>query len=266
MNLLIVNDEELTAELIKEMVDWTACGIDRVFLAYNAEDARKIIAERKADVILCDIEMPREDGISLIRWVKEQQLKAECIFLTCHANFEYAKEAVSLGCSNYVLMPARAEEIRQTVTKAVERICERQKNEQLAQYGAQWMKRKRQEVIEKQGDKKSRAEIVGECVDYIAKNLKKPELSANVLAEACHLNAIYLNRIFKKEKNLSIGQYIIQERMNLAARLLEDAEVTPTSAAAAVGYFNYPYFSTYFKKYFGCSPQKYQEERLKEKV
>ena len=91
MNLLIVNDEILTAETMKEDLIWEDYEIVQVFTAYDAEQAKQIILEKKVDIILCDIEMPGENGIELLRWVRQKNLEIECIFLTSHADFFYAQ-------------------------------------------------------------------------------------------------------------------------------------------------------------------------------
>ena len=74
------------------------------------------------DILLCDIEMPGENGLGLLRWVREQEKEIECIFLTCHAKFAYAQEAISLGCQDYILIPARYEDIGEKIRKVVDRI------------------------------------------------------------------------------------------------------------------------------------------------
>ena len=89
MNLLIVNDEQLTAETMKKDMDWASYGISEVYTAYDTEAARACIAEHPVDILLCDIEMPGENGLGLLRWVREQEKEIECIFLTCHAKFAY---------------------------------------------------------------------------------------------------------------------------------------------------------------------------------
>lgn len=122
MNLLIVNDEQLTAETMKKDMDWASYGISEVYTAYDTEAARACIAEHPVDILLCDIEMPGENGLGLLRWVREQEKEIECIFLTCHAKFAYAQEAISLGCQDYILIPARYEDIGEKIRKVVDRI------------------------------------------------------------------------------------------------------------------------------------------------
>lgn len=261
MTVLIINDEVWTADMIKEETDWEECGIDEVLTAYDARSAREYIRTGEVDIMLCDIEMPQENGIELLRWVREMEYDTECIFLTCHANFSYAQEAVKLNCLDYVLMPARAQEIQRVIKKVAEAIVKKRNNRRLEQYGARWVESQREKAYEVQGSKKSNADIVRSCESYIHANLENSGLSVNQIAEFCHLNPVYLNRIFRKEKNISIGQYLIRERMLLAAELLADGSLTAHTVAEKSGYMNYSYFSTAFKKFYGCSPQQYVKKQ-----
>ena len=128
MTILIINDEKWAAERIGEEVHWDSCGIDQVFTAYDAASAREQIQEGNIQILLCDIEMPGENGIQLMHWVREHAYEIECIFLTCHANFSYAQEAVKLNCLDYILMPARTEEIETVLTKVASNICQKIRN------------------------------------------------------------------------------------------------------------------------------------------
>ena len=114
MTLLIVNDEELTADTMRDTIDWKQYGIDDVFVAYQAEEARKILLAEQIDILLCDIEMPGENGLSLLKWVRTTEMPVECLFLTCHASFDYAKQAIGLNCKEYILLPAKYEDIGRT--------------------------------------------------------------------------------------------------------------------------------------------------------
>jgi len=261
MNLLIVNDEILTADTMKMDMDWEAYGISKVFVAYNANDAKICITENHIDILLCDIEMPEEDGISLTRWVKENKREIEVIFLTCHANFEYAKEAIELGCRNYILIPAKYAAIGSEIYKVAKGIKKQREEEKYQEYGRQVVKEKKSALAEKFGEKKTPEELVAETVLCIAQNLGNEELSVNYIADQLYLSPIYLNRIFKNEKEISIGKYIIRERMKMAASLLTDGGLSASIVAEQVGYSSYPSFNTMFKRYYGCTPAQYQEER-----
>ena len=261
MTVLIINDEAWTAEMIREDVDWISCGVEEVRTAYDASQAREEIIKGDIDILLCDIEMPGESGIALMRKIREEGYGMACVFLTCHADFAYAQEAIRLDCQDYVLMPARPEEIQRVVSKVVRKVREKEQSGQLEQYGARWIEGQRNQAREDGPGKKSPRDIVSECEGYSQRSLSDPELSVQMVAAYVHLNPVYLNRIFRKERGSSIAQFIIQERMKLAARLLEDTQISAAAVAERTGYREYSYFSTSFKKYYGCSPQHYIQRR-----
>lgn len=261
MKLLILNDEVITAETMKDEIEWEQYGIDQVWLSFNVEQAKKVLTEESVDIALCDIEMPGENGISLLKWMKETNKDTDCIFLTCHASFAYAQDAIRYGCQDYILMPAKYEDIGKSIHKVVLRRLEARKTERLSEYGKQWLYDKSEEAIEEQGARLTSKEVIEKSIYYIRDQIKSQRLSVDDVANYCHLNAIYLNRIFKKEKGISISQFIIKEKMELAARLLDTPGMAAQNVADKVGYPNYPHFSTMFKKYYGCSPAQYQKQK-----
>lgn len=145
--------------------------------------------------------------------------------------------------------------------KVVTRRKERLENSRLLEYGRSWLNEKNQETTQASDVPKNHKEIVEECISYILSNLDNPELSVNELATRFFLNPIYLNRIFKREKKVAISQFIISEKMALAAQLLKDSSNSVVAIAEKVGYPNYSYFSTIFKKYYGCTPTQYRAEQ-----
>ena len=104
-----------------------------------------------------------------------------------------------------------------------------------------------------------------EVCRYILKELKNSELNVERIAEEFHFHPAYLNRLFKKEKGVSVGQFLINERMKLAGAILETGQYNANETAEKVGYSHYTNFYNMFKKYYGMSPAKYQEDFLKTK-
>jgi two-component system, response regulator YesN len=135
MVVLIVDDQTNVVSGIISGINWEKIHISRVLKAYNAHEAKTILESQVVDIILCDIEMPAESGLSLFRWVKMKELNVECIFLTAHADFMYAKEAVQLGGFDYILQPARYEDIEQAIVRLEEKIINKKKQEEYSSYG-----------------------------------------------------------------------------------------------------------------------------------
>ncbi len=260
MNLLMVNDEVMTVETMKTDILWEQYGINKVFTAYDADSAKTCLRQNVVDLLLCDIEMPGENGIAILRWLRKEKMDVECIFLTCHASFRYAQEALQLGCQDYILMPAKYEEIGAAVQKAVDRIKVRREVARYEDYGKQAIHEKLELTEEKPSSEKG-AEIAERIVDLIVAGLSDEKLSVNEIAEKLYVHPVYLNRVFKKEKGISVSQYIIQERMRFAADLLRTKHRKATDVAELVGYRNYSNFSAMFTKYYGCPPSRYSEEK-----
>lgn len=130
MTLLIVDDLQVVVSGIYFGIDWNALGIHHVYTATSAFEAKHIFMQYSVDLMLCDIDMPNEDGLSLFQWVKSNGYHTECIFLTSHDNFIYVKKAFHLGGFDYILQPARYEEITNTIAKAITHMhAQEQKNE-----------------------------------------------------------------------------------------------------------------------------------------
>lgn len=126
--LLIVDDEKFAVEGTSQCNDWQNLGIYTIHTANHADEARIILLEHRIDILICDIEMPDEDGLSLVRWVKEYSPHTEVVFLTCHSDFTYAKQAINLGSCDYLLKPVDSEELAQAVSRMLQVIQEKEEN------------------------------------------------------------------------------------------------------------------------------------------
>lgn len=254
MKLLIVNDEKMTADMMKESIQWESYGISRVYTAYDVSEAKECIQENNPEILLCDIEMPGENGIDLLRWVRDENKEIECIFLTCHAIFDYAQEAIKLGCQDYILIPAKYETVANAVHKVVKRIQQKEREKGYKIIGEKVVKEKVEAAAENFGEKRTPEEIVSEVEKYIGENIGNEELSLVDVSEKMYLHPAYLNRIFKKQKGTSIGKYIINVRMEFALVLLREGKLSANTIAEQVGYKSYSNFCLAFKKMYGCSP------------
>lgn len=129
MRLLIVDDEQFAVEGLLYCCDWKAYGIEEVLTANRADKARALLNDHRIELLICDIEMPDEDGLSLVGWVREHSPWTESIFLTCHSEFSYAKKAVNLGSFDYLLKPVDTDELLSAVSGMMAAIREKEEYE-----------------------------------------------------------------------------------------------------------------------------------------
>ena len=135
MNILLVDDQQSVVDGLIKNLNFNKIGIEKVFSAASARQARKIMETRQIDILLCDIEMPEENGLSLNQWVVENYPSTVRILLTSHAEFSYAQQSIKLGCFDYIIQPAPYDEIEESLKKAVLKIQRESSINTLYDYG-----------------------------------------------------------------------------------------------------------------------------------
>ncbi|SFS54371.1 response regulator [Paenibacillus sp. BC26] len=137
--LLIVDDEPIAVEGLKSGVDWSTIGISRVLVAYSVDQAIEVFGQETIDILLCDIEMPKSTGIQLLEWVRKHHPATETIFLTCHADFQYARQAIHLGSLDYLLKPIPYKDLEAVIVKAIRKLDEKRRQSEFSQFGKFWL-------------------------------------------------------------------------------------------------------------------------------
>ncbi len=103
---------------------------------------------------------------------------------------------------------------------------------------------------------KSHDKTVIKAVKYIREQISS-KISIDDICRNIGTNQSTLNFKFRREFGISVGQYITNERLNIAKRLLVSTTYSITEIASRCGFENVYYFSNTFKKHVGCSPKKY---------
>lgn len=142
MNILIIDDQKNVVDGLQHGVHWDQLPIEKIQVAYNSTDALQIIKDENIDLMLCDIEMPGGNGLYLFREAKKIRPSIECIFLTAHANFDFAHEALKLGSFDYILQPAPYKVIEEAILKNCSKISIDQNTKQLSIYGKEMLNNK----------------------------------------------------------------------------------------------------------------------------
>jgi two-component system response regulator YesN len=118
--LLLVDDERLVVDTLAKTIPWSSIQIEYVHKAYSAEQALQLMNTYSIDIVITDIRMPKVTGLELIERIRELNKRTKCIVYSGFSDFEYARQAMSSQVVEYLLKPARDEEI----IAAVERMCE----------------------------------------------------------------------------------------------------------------------------------------------
>ncbi|HNU08435.1 MAG TPA: sigma-54 dependent transcriptional regulator, partial [Pyrinomonadaceae bacterium] len=117
--LLVVDDESNLRLVVQKELSRQGHDVDT---APDGESAWDALEQEDFDVLLCDINMPRLDGIGLLRRLREKsQNPPEVIMLTGQATVESAIEAMKLGAYDYLTKPYRITELSALVQQAAEK-------------------------------------------------------------------------------------------------------------------------------------------------
>ncbi|WP_241781889.1 response regulator [Paenibacillus sp. DMB5] len=129
IRLLIVEDENRTRELLRNYIPWEELGIGEVRAARNGLAALELTAEWTPDIIICDVRMPKLNGIDFSKRYRERNPRCKIIFLSGFSDKEYLKSAIFLKALTYLEKPIILEEVQAAVEAAVQ-LCTEENRKQ----------------------------------------------------------------------------------------------------------------------------------------
>jgi len=113
IRLLLADDHRMLREgLRRSMVDQ---GFDVVGEADNGEEAVRLVAELKPDVVLMDVSMPELDGVEATRIICASDAPTRVIMLPMHADTEVLADAIRAGASGYLVKDCSTDEVADAV-------------------------------------------------------------------------------------------------------------------------------------------------------
>lgn len=262
MNVILVDDEAVAVKALQRRVDWKKFGVEDVYIANSMHQAQELFSSKEIQAMLCDIEMPQGSGLELFEWVKSHYPDVECVFVTCHADYDYMRKAMQLGSVDYILKPIEYEELDRILETMTQRLRKRTESGAREREDRPIPARVLERLASEDRDRPGES-AVATVTDYIHRHLHE-QIYISELAEQVYLNEQYLARLFKKTLGLSILEYITQERLRLAKELLRSTDRPINRVADSVGYDNYSYFTRLFKRETGMTPQEYRQRSGKE--
>lgn len=125
-SILLVEDEELELETLREYIDWQGLECAPVYSARTGRRAMEIILEHKPDIVITDIQMPGMTGLELAEKIKELGGHQKIVFLTGFDRYDYVKKAMDVEATDYILKPFTEESIGKVICRVKEKIRKEQ--------------------------------------------------------------------------------------------------------------------------------------------
>ena len=117
-DILIIDDEKAIRKTLSEILSFEGYKIDE---ASDGEEGLKKFRERNYDVVLCDIKMPKIDGIEFLQKAGESNPDIPVIMISGHGNIETAVEAVKTGAYDYISKPPDLNRLLITIRNAMDK-------------------------------------------------------------------------------------------------------------------------------------------------
>lgn len=115
--ILIVDDEAVVREGIKNLIHWSEFGFELIGGCKNGKEAIEVIQKSVPDVVITDICMPIMDGMALTKYIADFYPSVKVMLLTGFDEFEYAQQAIKLKVVDFIVKPITAAEFKSILGK-----------------------------------------------------------------------------------------------------------------------------------------------------
>lgn len=119
VRMILVEDEAIEREGLRDLVDWPSLGVSLVADFEAAEDALAYAQDHPVDLLLTDIRLIEMDGLTLAKALRQLRPALKVIITSVLQDFESARTAISLQAYGYLPKPVEMDQLREVVEKAV---------------------------------------------------------------------------------------------------------------------------------------------------
>ena len=120
MRVLLVADDHLALEGLTQMLRWERFHGELVGCATDGQEALRLVAEQRPQIVISDIKMPIMDGLELTRCLYEKYPGIRMILISGHGEFEYARQALQYQVVDYLLKPITRQKLTVLENRLVE--------------------------------------------------------------------------------------------------------------------------------------------------
>ncbi len=249
--VMLVDDEPIIVEGLMRSVEWEKWNCRVVATANDGVEGKRLIEEERPDIVFLDICMPEMDGLRMIASIHSEFPNLEVCVLTGYRDFEYAREAIRLGVTRFLLKPSNMDEIEEAIEVM------RANLQKKGNFGDSEPK----DEAEESKESSSSSFIVKNALAYIEENYTQ-KLTLSEVAEKNYVSQWHLSKLLNRHTGQSFSDILNHVRIERAKELLKDPALRIGDISEQVGFLDMAHFSRVFKKQEGVSANEYRNRIL----
>ncbi|MFZ2537679.1 MAG: response regulator [Oscillospiraceae bacterium] len=233
---VVIDDEAVIREGMCNLVPWGKYDCTVVGTADDGVEGGKLIREKNPDIIIVDICMPNQDGLSMLCDLKDVLPTKEITIMTGFGELDYARQAIKIGVTRYLMKPSQIDEIEEALYCMVENL----------------------NVRTGKTHNKIENHLVNAVLQYIEAHYNE-KITLIEIAELNFVSVWHLSKLINKYCEKTFKELLNETRMRYARKFLQETNFRVYEVSEMVGVSDITYFSKIFKKYSnGVSPNEYR--------
>ena len=246
--VILVDDERLIVRGLSTVVPWEELGCEVAGTAHDGAAGLALIRDLRPDIVLTDIRMPNMDGLTMLAAIRSEFPEIQMSVLTAYRDFEYARQAITLGVCRYLLKPSDLEELKEAVRQMVSRLDTRP--------------RLPDENTEDESVREAGNHLVKAALSYMKEHCTEQHLSLSDVADHVYVSQWHLSKLLNRETDQSFFDLLGSMRIAKAKKLLADPALRIHEIAEIAGFSDVAHFSRSFKKQTGLTPGEYRNQQV----
>lgn len=231
-----------------------------VWRAESGEEGYELALEKVPDIIVSDIMMPGKDGITLCKELKSHINTSHIpvILLTARTSTVFEIEGLKTGADDYVTKPFNPLIVKARISSILDNRTKMRQH---------FVNKVRFEPTLTDANPKEDAEnaFIQKAMQLVEANLQNDEFGIDHMTDEFYMSQSTLYRKIRSLTGLSLSGFIRSVRLKKAAVLILTTNMNLNEVAYDVGFNDYKYFNSCFKKQFECLPSQYREKYAKAK-
>lgn len=248
--VLIVEDEQIVRKELEQNPLFGKLGLTVICSCDNGIDGERLIREKGPDIIISDIRLPGQDGLTMLKNTQSHN----AIILSGHSDFEYMRRAILIGVSDYIKKPIDDQELIDSLSRLTKKI--RNEEQEMAHLGSHSLP---SYIIPLPSKVKNH--VIDNAICFIEKNYKE-SIGLQEAAQHLHVSESHLSRLFKEITGINFMGYLNAYRMNKAVTLMHDPKLNISMVCSLSGFPTPGYFAKLFRRFHSMTPTHFRDTVL----